>query len=83
MHGTNVLFTVEFVAQQADGEGAGPVDDLPAVGTALFEDGGRPVWGRHGDPYRADRLFGGSLERWGRLANSLKLRLAMPVVAMA
>ena len=45
MHGTNVLFTVEFVAQQADGEGAGPVDDLPAVGTALFEDGGRPVWG--------------------------------------
>lgn len=56
MHGTNVLFTVEFVAQQADGEGAGPVDDLPAVGTALFEDGGRPVWGRHGDPYRADRL---------------------------
>ena len=60
MHGTNVLFTVEFVAQQADGEGAGPVDDLPAVGTALFEDGGRPVWGRHGDPYRADRLFGGA-----------------------
>ena len=55
-----LLFSVEFVAQQADGEGAGPVDDLPAVGTALFEDGGRPVWGRHGDPYRADRLFGGA-----------------------
>lgn len=28
----------------------------------------------------ADRLYGGSLERWGRLANSLKLRLAMRIV---
>lgn len=28
----------------------------------------------------ADRVYGGSLERWGRLANSLKLRLAMRIV---
>lgn len=28
----------------------------------------------------ADRLYGGSLEKWGRLANSLKLRLAMRIV---
>ncbi|WP_418983154.1 SusD/RagB family nutrient-binding outer membrane lipoprotein [Alistipes sp.] len=28
----------------------------------------------------ADRLYGGNLEKWGRLANSLKLRLAMRIV---
>ncbi len=28
----------------------------------------------------ADRVYGGNLERWGRLANSLKLRLAMRIV---
>lgn len=28
----------------------------------------------------ADRLYSGSLEKWGRLANSLKLRLAMRIV---
>lgn len=28
----------------------------------------------------ADRLYGGSLEKWGQLANSLKLRLAMRIV---
>ena len=53
-----LLFSVEFVAQQTEGEGAGAVDDLSAVGAALFEQGDRAAGACDGDPYRADGLFG-------------------------
>ena len=35
MHGTNVLFTVEFVAQQTEGEGTGAVASIPLWDMAL------------------------------------------------
>ena len=57
VRGWRRLISVQAVAQQADGEGAGAVDDLSPVGSALFEDCDRLPGCRHGDPHRADGLF--------------------------
>lgn len=62
-----------------------PLDSEEAVFKAMFDDldDAVKVFERNRTGMisaDADRLYGGSMEKWGRLANSLKLRLAMRIV---